>query len=279
MARIRTIKPEFFTSAQIAECSTSARLAFVGMWCFCDDNGIHPASAKRLKMEVFPGDDISESGVQSFIDELINNDLLIEFVHEKQAFWCVTGFKRHQKIDRPNPKYPTPDSPGSTTARRTFVEHSTSGSGQVAESSASDHPRKGMEGSLRELPCGNSLSGTGEKNSSPPPPSVAEPYSPETTAASERCEAIDANSSETGQMSQKNVTSTQQKQKSLGRSKRSEADIGPLIDSMTITDIERYVGSDRSLIERLRVKGWSRAKNPSDRQLLIEVVGDSQGAA
>ena len=31
MARIRSIKPEFWVSEQVAECSTSARLTFVGL--------------------------------------------------------------------------------------------------------------------------------------------------------------------------------------------------------------------------------------------------------
>ena len=48
MARIRTVKPEFWTSEQVAECTPIARLAFIGIWNFCDDNGIHPASIKRL---------------------------------------------------------------------------------------------------------------------------------------------------------------------------------------------------------------------------------------
>ncbi len=44
MARIRTTKPEFWSSAQIIELSRDARLLFIGMWNFCDDNGRHKAS-------------------------------------------------------------------------------------------------------------------------------------------------------------------------------------------------------------------------------------------
>ncbi len=61
--RIRTIKPEFFVSEQVADVSPTCRLLFVGMWIFCDDHGIHPASPKQLKMEVFPGDDITVAEV------------------------------------------------------------------------------------------------------------------------------------------------------------------------------------------------------------------------
>ena len=71
MARIRSIKPQFWTSEQIAECSPNARLAFIGMWCFCDDYGIHPASPARLKMEVFPADGIGREEVAGLVDELL----------------------------------------------------------------------------------------------------------------------------------------------------------------------------------------------------------------
>jgi hypothetical protein len=49
MARHRVVKPEFFTNEQVVECSTNARLLFVGMWCFCDDGGVHPASASQAE--------------------------------------------------------------------------------------------------------------------------------------------------------------------------------------------------------------------------------------
>lgn len=107
VARIRSIKPEFFTSEQIAECSTSARLLFIGMWCFCDDHGIHPASYARLKMEVMPADDITQKDIGKLVDELIKAGLIKEYEVEGKSYWLVTGWK-HQKIDRPNFKYPMP---------------------------------------------------------------------------------------------------------------------------------------------------------------------------
>jgi hypothetical protein len=118
MARIRTIKPEFFVSAQVADVSPTCRLLFVGMWLFCDDAGIHPASAKQLKMEVFPGDDITIVDVRAMVDELIRVGLIVEYEAEvnshTQAYWKVTGW-HHQKIERPRYQYPEPDS---TTRRR-----------------------------------------------------------------------------------------------------------------------------------------------------------------
>lgn len=127
MARIRTIKPEFWTSEQVSACSHSARLLFVGLWTFCDDAGVHPASVRRLKMQVFPGDSFDDSEMQKLIDELIAADLLDTFDADGKTWWHVTGWLRHQKIDRPNYKYPSPPD------RRQFDERSTNDRRTVVE--------------------------------------------------------------------------------------------------------------------------------------------------
>ena len=124
MARIRSIKPEFWVSEQIAECSTNARLTFIGLWNFSDDNGVHPAKPKTLKAELFPMDALPAADVAVWIDELIRVGLVAEFMHEGEAFWHVTGWARHQKIDRPSFKYPSPIDPNSTPTRRGLAEHS-----------------------------------------------------------------------------------------------------------------------------------------------------------
>ena len=70
MARIRTTKPEFWTSTQVMECSHSARLLFLGSWNFYDDAGRHTFDPKRLKAEVFPADAVSSTDVLGMLAEL-----------------------------------------------------------------------------------------------------------------------------------------------------------------------------------------------------------------
>ena len=79
MARIRSIKPQFWTSEQIADCSPNARLLFIGLWNFCDDYGVHPASPARLKMEAFPNDAFSKPDIRAMVDELLDAQLLTEY--------------------------------------------------------------------------------------------------------------------------------------------------------------------------------------------------------
>jgi uncharacterized phage protein (TIGR02220 family) len=144
MARIRTTKPEFWTSEQVAECSPSARLLFIGMWSFCDDNGIHPASIKRLKMEVFPSDPFADPEIQTMVDELISADLLEQYTVTGKDYWLVTGWHKHQKIDRPTYRHPLPD--GVTTPLE-----STKPQRELDEGSAGAHPRNGMESNGKNM--------------------------------------------------------------------------------------------------------------------------------
>lgn len=123
MARIRSIKPEFWTSEQVMNCSPTARLLFIGLWNFCDDAGNHVASAKTIKANVFPGDDITSSSIQGLLDELSSNELIAYYSHENKDFLHVTGW-HHQKIDRPTVKHPPYKPQKSEVTRRVLVEAS-----------------------------------------------------------------------------------------------------------------------------------------------------------
>lgn len=157
MARIRTVKPEFWASEQVMELTIPARLLFIGLWNFSDDRGVHAASTKRLKAEVFPSDDITSEGVAELVAELIRRCLLGEFEADGQRYWHVTGWHKHQKIDKPTYRHPAP--PDSTIRRRALDEPSMSDGRAVGEHSANgsgvlDEPSppewKGMEGNGRE---------------------------------------------------------------------------------------------------------------------------------
>ena len=69
MARIRSIKPEFWSSGQVLECSPIARLLFLGMLNFADDEGRLPFSAKSIKAQIFPADPFSFEDIEGMIAE------------------------------------------------------------------------------------------------------------------------------------------------------------------------------------------------------------------
>lgn len=129
MARIRTVKPEFWTSEQVMECKPLARLLFIGIWNFCDDAGNHPLSPKTLKALVFPGDDITASDVSDLLVELEANGLLSIYTHSSKLYLHVNGW-RHQKIDKPTIKYPAFTQPlpePTTSPQQPFDEPSPNG--------------------------------------------------------------------------------------------------------------------------------------------------------
>lgn len=111
MARIRTIKPDFWTDEKIVELSFEARLFFIGSWNFADDNGNLQRSAKKLKMQIFPADAID---CEPIIQSLITHGMLSEYEVNGETFLHIKGFRKHQVINRPSKTgLPAPDS-GST---------------------------------------------------------------------------------------------------------------------------------------------------------------------
>jgi hypothetical protein len=109
MARIRTIKPEFWSDEKVVECSLNARLLFIGLWNFADDAGRQEDSARQIKMKVFPGDDFSAAEIEEMLRELSDNGLLIRYTVENKRYIQVKGW-RHQVINKPqSSKIPGPD--------------------------------------------------------------------------------------------------------------------------------------------------------------------------
>ncbi len=111
MARIRTIKPDFWANEKVLSCSRGSRLLFIGMWNFADDTGRLRDSAKSIKAQIFPGDDdVNSEIVRGMIDELSGNGLLMKYEVDGQGYLQITGWD-HQRIDKPHPsKYPPPNS-------------------------------------------------------------------------------------------------------------------------------------------------------------------------
>lgn len=99
MARIRTIKPEFWTDETLGECSPITRLLFVASLNFADDNGNLERSSRQLKAQAFPYDSID---CEPLITELLRHGLFIEYQISDRKYLHIKGFLNHQRIDRPS---------------------------------------------------------------------------------------------------------------------------------------------------------------------------------
>jgi hypothetical protein len=107
MARIRTIKPEFWTDEKVVELSPLARLLFVGIWNFVDDFGRVEFSSARLKMQIFPADSLE---VSPLLQEIENVGLIILYDVDGKRYLQVTNFRKHQAV-KPDAKEKHPSPP------------------------------------------------------------------------------------------------------------------------------------------------------------------------
>lgn len=110
MARIRTIKPEFWEDERVASLSPLARLLFIGTWNLADDEGILRWSVDYLNASLFMYDGLSAKRVRALMQEL-EPGLVFPYAAgaSRQALGYVVNFRKHQKINRPQPgKFPPP---------------------------------------------------------------------------------------------------------------------------------------------------------------------------
>ena len=115
MARIRTIKPEFFTSMDVSHMTPWARLLFIGLWTHSDDEGRNLSEPLLIKAALFPLDQhLGPDDVQSLMLELAGHGVIDLYSDEAgRKLYQVRGWKDHQRIDRPKAsKYPSPNDRG-----------------------------------------------------------------------------------------------------------------------------------------------------------------------
>lgn len=104
MARIRTIKPDFWTDEKIVELSPLARLLFIGLWNFADDEGRMPYSPTKIKLQILPAD---SAQILELLGEIRGKSLIEVYVVDGKEYLQVVSFTEHQKIDKRTPsKYP-----------------------------------------------------------------------------------------------------------------------------------------------------------------------------
>lgn len=98
MARIRSIKPEFWTDSTVVGLSTHARLLFIGCWNFADDYGVLEDDSTRLKLQILPAEPVN---ADDLVEELVKAACLVRAVApDGTPVLVVRTWERHQKVDR-----------------------------------------------------------------------------------------------------------------------------------------------------------------------------------
>lgn len=110
MARIRSIKPEFSTSESVARMSIPARLCWVLLWMYLDDEGRGVDNARLIKAACWPlDDDVVPSTIDGWLDEMVAEGKLCRYEADGKALIHVPSWRNSQKPQHPKPsKYPVP---------------------------------------------------------------------------------------------------------------------------------------------------------------------------
>jgi hypothetical protein len=112
VARIRTIKPDFFTSEDIVSLSPWARLLYVALWCEADREGRMAWRPATFKLRYFPGDKVNITGL---CGELTRKGLVVvygEYAH-------IPTFLTHQHVNPREAQSGFPPPPPDACARVT----------------------------------------------------------------------------------------------------------------------------------------------------------------
>ena len=133
MARIRTIKPEFWRSPSTAKASPWARLLYIAMWNWADDHGRAEWTPMELLAFAFPHDAENPHFVAEFprLVSEVSECFSVEFYeHRGRRFYAITTWDAHQRNEkRTASRVPDPDDPECTPDKAIYPS-----SGNSAES-------------------------------------------------------------------------------------------------------------------------------------------------
>jgi hypothetical protein len=103
MARIRSIKPEFFQDRKMAAVGPIAALVYVALWCLADDGGVAPVDVDRVKGELFYGwASVPASAVADALDALERAGCIRRYRVGGDTYAEIPTFAKHQVINKPS---------------------------------------------------------------------------------------------------------------------------------------------------------------------------------
>lgn len=145
MARVRNLKPGFFTNEDLAECSCWARLCFAGLWTIADREGRLEDRPKRIKGQLFPMDTVD---VDPLLDELQARSFILRYTHQGLGFIQIIAFHKHQNphFREPSSVIPSPESLGLLVAATNTKPGAVDGSNEV-EAQGKPGALEGLNGS------------------------------------------------------------------------------------------------------------------------------------
>lgn len=100
MARIRTIKPDFFKHDGLFDAEQESglplRLAFIGLWTVADREGRFAWRPRQLKTDALPYDEVDFSRV---LDALASRGFIVKYASGDEHFGYIPSWNKHQVIN------------------------------------------------------------------------------------------------------------------------------------------------------------------------------------
>ena len=108
--RIRSIKPEFWSSEDIAALTWTDRLLFVGLWSYVDDNGVGRDTPRLIAASLFPLEENPRDTLATVSRGLANLSeagRIVRYEVDGRDYLEIVNWTKHQRIDKPNKaRYP-----------------------------------------------------------------------------------------------------------------------------------------------------------------------------
>jgi hypothetical protein len=91
--RARSLKPGFFKNEELAELSFETRILFEGLWCFSDREGRFEWRPKKIKVEIFPYDNLN---IEKLLTALLDKKFIDKYQVNGQVYGSIPTFLHHQ---------------------------------------------------------------------------------------------------------------------------------------------------------------------------------------
>ena len=95
VARIRSVKPDFFLDFELAKLSLASRLFFIGLWTQADVEGRLKDDPEKLKVQIFPWDKVNSD---KLLSEL-HPKFIIRYEVSGVRYIQIRTWKAHQRIN------------------------------------------------------------------------------------------------------------------------------------------------------------------------------------
>lgn len=127
MARIRSLKPEFFKHPELGELPIATRYFFAGLWCQADKEGRLKDRPKVLALEIVPWDNLD---AEKPLAELDAAGFIQRYEVDGERYISIRHFAKHQK---PHPKEAPSEIPPPPPRVKPAVVKAPGVSGQAVE--------------------------------------------------------------------------------------------------------------------------------------------------